>query len=250
MLVFWLIHLRLKNAAVVDVGWALGLVLVALWFAWQGPGDGLRRALLAGFAALWGLRLALYLLKTRVIGQVEEGRYQELRRVWKNGWAVKIFFLFQFQALLDLLFGIPFLLAAFNPSPQLHLLEVLGLALVLLGIGGETLADRQLARFKKAPANRGKVCQVGLWNYSRHPNYFFEWLVWLGFFLFALPAPHGYVAVIAPLTMLFFLFKVTGIPATEAQALRSKGAAYGRYQQSTSRFVPWFKARKGEKFSS
>lgn len=241
MLLLWLIHFPLKNAAIVDVGWALGLVGVAAWYGWHGTGPELRRGLFVGLASLWGLRLAIYLLKNRVIGQTEEGRYQELRQTWKKGWPLKIFLLFQLQAVLDLIFGIPFLLGAFNPSVELHLLEYAGALVVLLGIGGESLADWQLKRFKADPKNKGQICQVGLWDYSRHPNYFFEWLVWVGFFLMALTAPYGYVAAVAPLTMLFFLFKVTGIPATEAHSLRSKGEAFRRYQETTSVFIPWFK---------
>jgi len=80
-----------------------------------------------------------------------------------------------------------------------------------------------------------------LWNYSRHPNYFFEWLIWVAFALFALGSPYGYLGLVSPLLMLFFLFRVTGIPATEAQALRTKGEDYKQYQQTTSAFVPWFR---------
>lgn len=103
------------------------------------------------------------------------------------------------------------------------------------------LADRQLARFRADPANKGKVCQAGLWNYSRHPNYFFEWLVWVGYAVFALGSPWGWLGLIAPALMLHFLLNVTGIPMTEELSLKSKGDAYRAYQRTTSAFVPWFK---------
>jgi len=109
------------------------------------------------------------------------------------------------------------------------------------------VADAQLAKFKRIAANRGKVCRVGLWNYSRHPNYFFEWLVWVAWALFALPSPAGYVGLIGPVLMFYFLFRVTGIPATEAQALRSRGEEYRRYQETTSAFVPWFHKKVDDK---
>jgi steroid 5-alpha reductase family enzyme len=131
-------------------------------------------------------------------------------------------------------------LSALNPQPQLAVFEYAGTALWLVAWIGEFLADSQLQSFKSNPANRGTTCRVGLWRYSRHPNYFFEWLIWVAFAVFAMGSPFGYVAVFAPLLMLFFLFRVTGIPATEAQALRSKGDDYRRYQQTTSAFVPWF----------
>jgi steroid 5-alpha reductase family enzyme len=110
-----------------------------------------------------------------------------------------------------------------------------------MSLSGEALADRQLESFKRDPQNRGRVCDVGLWRYSRHPNYFFEWLIWLSYALYASTSPAGWAAWIAPALILYFLLRVTGIPATEAQALRSRGDAYRRYQARTSPFVPWFR---------
>ena len=120
-------------------------------------------------------------------------------------------------------------------------MEITGLALAILSLGGEALADWQLKQFKADPANRGKVCQAGLWRYSRHPNYFFESLIWWAFFLVALGSLHGWVTILCPLLMLYFLWKVTGIPLTEEHAVRSKGDAYREYQRTTSAFVPWFR---------
>ena len=119
----------------------------------------------------------------------------------------------------------------------------LGLALGLLAIGGETLADRQLERFRLNPANRGKVCREGLWYYSRHPNYFFEWLYWWAFVLMGIGTSYGWWTLLGPLFMLLFLFKLTGIPYTEKQALASRGEAYRAYQKSTPMFFPWFPRR-------
>jgi steroid 5-alpha reductase family enzyme len=118
--------------------------------------------------------------------------------------------------------------------------EWLGAIVWLVALAGESIADSQLKSFKSRPVNKGKVCQIGLWRYSRHPNYFFEWLIWVAYFVFALASPFGSLSILCPLLMLYFLFKVTGIPATEEQAIRSKGEAYCNYQRSTSVFVPWF----------
>jgi steroid 5-alpha reductase family enzyme len=241
MFLLWLIHLYTRNASIVDPGWAAGLALCAFVYAALGDGYEPRRWLVAAMAGVWGLRLAAYLLFTRVIGHPEEGRYVHLRKKWKTSLAVKFLIFFQAQALLDVILSVPFLLAARNPRPQFHPLEWAALAVWAVSIAGESLADAQLHRFKSDPANQGKVCQTGLWNYSRHPNYFFEWLVWVAFALLALPAPWGWTAIYAPLLMLGFLFKVTGIPATEAQAVRSKGQAYREYQRTTNVFIPWFK---------
>jgi steroid 5-alpha reductase family enzyme len=98
-----------------------------------------------------------------------------------------------------------------------------------------------LHRFKANPANRGRTCQAGLWRYSRHPNYFFEWVVWVGFFVFALGSPWGWTAVASPIVMLYILLFVTGVPAAEAASLRSRGDEFRAYQHTTSTFVPWLR---------
>jgi steroid 5-alpha reductase family enzyme len=240
MFLLWLIHLPLRNAAIVDTGWAGGLALLGALYAVMGSGWAPRRALIASMALVWGLRLACYLLLTRVIGQPEEGRYVQLRTQWGNHIALKFLVFFEFQALLCIVLSAPFLLASQDPVPAFSIFEYAAVVLWVVSIAGEITADMQLNAFKSNAANRGKTCRVGLWKYSRHPNYFFEWLIWVAFALFAFASPMGYLALFCPLLMLYFLFKVTGIPATEAQALRSRGEEYRRYQESTSTFVPWF----------
>jgi len=241
MFVMWLISVRIRNAGIVDVGWAFGLVLLALWYAWDGSGFSARRWVLAGMVAFWGFRLGVHLLQ-RISREPEDGRYQQLRRDWHgNNVNLRFFFFFQAQALLDIVLSLPMLIAALNPTPQITVLEYLGIVLWLVAVIGESIADAQLAAFKRNAEHRGKVCRNGLWNYSRHPNYFFEWLVWVAWALYALASPWGWLAFVCPGLMFFFLFRVTGIPATEAQALRSRGEEYARYQQTTSAFVPWFR---------
>lgn len=110
----------------------------------------------------------------------------------------------------------------------------------MVALAGEALADRQLAAFKADPGSRGRACRAGLWRYSRHPNYFLEWLVWVAYAAFALTSPWGWTSAYAPLLMLFFLLRVTGIPMAEEQALRSRGADYREYQRTTSALFPWF----------
>ena len=122
--------------------------------------------------------------------------------------------------------------------------EWVGIALWLFAVAGESLADYQLKQFKADSANHGQVCQIGLWHYSRHPNYFFEWLIWLSFFSFALGSPWGILTVYCPALMLYFLLRVTGIPMTEDLAVKTKGEEYRQYQRTTSKFVAWLR-RKG-----
>ena len=122
-----------------------------------------------------------------------------------------------------------------------HFLKSMGRSLEFarkLGTNQEGVAKGVRTVFD--PASKGRVCEAGLWHYSRHPNYFFEWLIWVAYFVFALASPWGWAAVIGPASILFLLLRVTGIPLTEEQSLRSKGDAYRRYQQTTSAFVPCF----------
>ena len=240
---FALVYLRARridNYGIVDIAWSYAFALVAIGYAVFASGWAPRRALLATLATLWSVRLGTHLYR-RVMSHhpVEDGRYVQLRKDWAGNFGPRMAGFFQMQAASVVLLGIPFLLPALNPAPQLHALEIAGTALWLLALAGETLADAQLAAFKRAPANRGRVCDVGLWRYSRHPNYFFEWLVWVAYFVFALASPWGVLAVIGPASILYLLLRVTGIPLTEQQALRSKGDAYRRYQATTSAFVPW-----------
>lgn len=240
MFTLWLIHFPLRNAAIVDFGWAAGLALLGAIYAVFAGGWPLRGIVMGVMATVWGLRLAFHLLFDRILGHPEEGRYQQLRRDWKTNLGAKFLAFFLFQGLLDVALSLPFLLAARNPAPGFAPLEWCAVALWIASVFGESLADRQLAAFKAKPGSKGHTCREGLWRYSRHPNYFFEWLIWVSFALFALASPHGYLGLLSPALILYFLLRVTGIPATEAQALRSRGDEYRKYQEVTSAFVPWF----------
>jgi len=191
---------------------------------------------LAGFRL--GTHLAIRVLKHL---REEEPRYKQIRDDWGKNAEKKMFGFFQVQAISNVLLAIPFFISAINPKPEISPVEYAGVALWLISVIGEAISDQQLANFKKNTANKGKVCYTGLWNYSRHPNYFFEWLMWVSYFVFALGSPYGYLAIISPAIILFLLLKVTGIPTTEQQSLKTKGAAYKKYQQTTSVFVPWVK---------
>lgn len=232
---------RMDNYGIVDIAWSYAFGALAGFYALCGPGWPPRRALIAAMTIIWSLRLGTHLF-IRVMGHhpVEDGRYLQLRRNWAANFAPKMFGFFQMQAGSVVLLGTAFLLPCLNGTPALHPLEIGGAALWLLAISGEALADLQLAAFKRDPASRGRVCDAGLWRYSRHPNYFFEWLIWVAYAAFALASPWGWIALVGPASILFLLLRVTGIPMTEEQSLRSRGDAYRRYQQATSAFVPWF----------
>lgn len=239
MFLLWLLGLKQHNFSYVDLGWSANFVLLAAIYGLLGSGDATRRLLICGMFALWGARLALH-LATRIIGEPEEGRYVQLRTEWgvKGNVNLKFLGFFQLQALLNVILGLPMVLAVINPVAKLQPVELIGVLIWAIALAGESIADAQLKAFKRDAANKGKVCDVGLWGWSRHPNYFFEWTIWIGYALFALGSPYGWLCLALPVLMLHFLLNVTGVKATEEQALRSKGEAYARYQRSVSAFIP------------
>lgn len=240
MLAAWGWYRLRRNAGIVDVAWSISLPLMAVLYATLGTGQPWRRWLLAGMFCVWGGRLAAYLVRDRVAGRAEDPRYSDLRARQSPVVAFDFFLFFQAQAMAAAALSLPALITSFNADPNLAPLETVAILLWATALAGEALADRQLARFKAQSSSRGRTCREGLWRYSRHPNYFFEWLIWVAYALFAFGSPWGAAALLCPLVMLYLLFRVTGIPATEAQALRSKGDDYRRYQETTSVFVPWF----------
>ncbi len=229
----------IDNYGIVDIAWSYAFALLALIYALFGTGWPVRRALVAAMAVAWSLRLGTHLL-VRIARKhpEEDGRYRQLRKDWAGAFKLKMAGFFQMQAVSVVLLGIPFLAACSNPEPALGTLEWCGAALWLAAISGEALSDAQLAMFKRTARDSKAVCDAGLWRYSRHPNYFFEWLIWVGYFLFACGSPWGWVGIISPACILYLLLRVTGIPMTEEQSIRSKGDAYRSYQARTSPFVP------------
>jgi steroid 5-alpha reductase family enzyme len=241
MIAVFLWALKIKNYGVVDIFWAFNFLIIALLIWLLAEGYAPRKNVVFILTILWSLRLGFYLLK-RVGSHLheEEGRYKALRAEWNEG---KFFLFFQMQALSNVFLCIPFFITSLNPNPEMSMLEYIGAGLWFICIIGEGLSDWQLQKFKSDPANKGKVCEYGLWNYSRHPNYFFQFSLWVSITIFSISSPYGWLAVLCPISIGYLLFKVTGIPMTEEQAVRSRGEAYKTYQRSTSVFVPWFKKK-------
>jgi steroid 5-alpha reductase family enzyme len=183
--------------------------------------------------------LAIYLL-LRILGHAEEGRYQTLRKQWGAAAERRLFFFYQIQALAAVFFALPILIVAHNPVDRLTAWDFAGVLIWVISVTNTVLADRQLARFKQRPESRGKTCRDGWWRYSRHPNYFFEWLHWWSYVPLAIGASYWWVTLLAPAAMLHFLLNVTGIPPAEAQAVATRGDDYRDYKRTTSAFIPWF----------
>ncbi len=238
MTVTWLVQFKTRNAGYVDVCWSAMMACAAAFYGVTGSGAGLPRLLVVMLGGIWGLRLSLHLL-SRVLNETEDGRYKALRAHWQDHQG-RMFGMFMLQAAFVVLFSLPFLAVASNPQTGLSVWTAVGIAIWLFALAGESLADHQLARFRQRPESATQPCREGLWRFSRHPNYFFEWLHWFGYLPLAAGSPYWWLAVLGPVLMLVSLRWVSGIPFTEAQALRTRGDSYRAYQQEVNMFFPWW----------
>jgi steroid 5-alpha reductase family enzyme len=245
MTLAWAWQRRVGNAGWVDVFWTAGLGLagVAVSLApipgTAGPTE--RQELIALMVAFWSIRLGSY-LGIRVAHHAEDVRYNGFRREWGADFQRRMFWFLQAQAAASIILAICILLAVRHPATGIRLADWIGVAILAVAIVGEGIADNQLKRFKANPANKGGICNVGLWRWSRHPNYFFEWLVWMSYSVMAADFSGaylwGWLALIGPISMYYLLVYVSGIPPLETLMLKSRGDAFRRYQAATSAFFP------------
>lgn len=233
------------NSGWVDTIWsyATGIAGAAAALLPMGSADfHVRQALAAVLVAVWAARLGSHILVRTLAGH-DDPRYVQLRKEWGDRADILMFGFLQIQAVCALLLALAVMAAARNPAPGWQFTDTLGLLLVAAAVIGEGVADRQLAAFRANPANRGKVCDAGLWGVSRHPNYFFEWLGWVAYPVIALGSGSlsygfGWVALLAPALMYWLLVYASGIPPTEAHMLRSRGDAFRAYQARVNAFWP------------
>ncbi|GJL65674.1 MAG: membrane protein [Nitrospirales bacterium] len=240
MLGFWCAQCFHHNAVLADVGFCLVFGVTSLVSANVIEGDPLRKWLLGAMGAFYAFRLAWHLLAHRIYRKIEDARYQALRGQMGKWAQLGFFIYFQGQAVAVVMFLMPLVVLMANPYPPFGVGEILGMLLWALAIVGEVLADHQLGVFRENPKNAGKTCRVGLWRYSRHPNYFCETLIWCAYVVMAIGVPMGWYTLIGPVAMTVALLKITGIPYAEAQALVTRGEDYRAYQRTTSVFFPWF----------
>lgn len=241
MSVMWGLYRILKNPSVVDVSWSLGLMVTGLIYLSAIP-LSFRTLIISGLLVLWALRLAIYLWYTRIRKKHVDKRYLELSSNWKITPSVGFFLNFQLQGLLILIISSVFFIISKSELSHITAIDFIAFCIIALGIIGETLADTQLQRFKTH--HQGEVCNVGLWNYSRHPNYFFDWLSWMGFALLSVQSPLGYFSFLSPLMLYVIFTRMTG-PLTERGSIQSRGQKYLDYQKQTAMFFPWVKKKNG-----
>ena len=240
----WYLQQKTENSGWVDVAWCLGVGSVAFTASILPlVHDSLhwRQIAVAVLAASWCLRLGLHIAKrTRTAN--DDARYRNLIIQWGSRAALRMFWFLQSQAAVGVILTISIMAAAHNPDPDLRIQDLIGLATLTAAIIGEAIADRQLRAFKHDPRNRNAVCDVGLWRWSRHPNYFFEWLLWLAYPIIAIDFagynPYGWLALAAPAIMYWVLVHLSGIPPLEEHMLRSRGDVFRAYQKRTRAFFP------------
>lgn len=240
----WLIQQRTGNSGWVDAVWTFGLGLIggaAALVPLHLEDLAARQVIVSGLLFVWSLRLGMH-IASRTAAITDDPRYAELIRGWGADAPRQMFWLLQKQALVTIPLAMSVLLAAHNPAPEVRPQDWLAVIILVTAIGGEAIADGQLRRFRTDPANEGKVCDAGLWLWSRHPNYFFEWLGWVAYPIIALDLSGeysiGWLAIAGPACMYWLLAHVSGIPPLEEHMLRSRGDAYRAYQAKTSVFFP------------
>ena len=239
MLMAWLVAVWIRNTSYVDVVWAYGVGVIGLYFLHQCSDlcSPQRLALLQGLLGVWSIRLGTHLLR-RCRGQPEDIRYAYLRDYFGAKANLGFFLFFQVQAFWIVLFASPFLILARNPS-ELQVWDHLGLIIWVCGFAGVSLADRQLRNFKQVRGRtRKEVCESGLWKCSRHPNYFFEWVLWLGYLPMGIHSQGAIWLLVLPPLLYLFLTKITGIPFVEARKLEASGEAYASYLTRVPSFFP------------
>ncbi len=243
MLLVWLISIPCRNVSIVDIAWGLGFVLIA-WLTFvltandpMNRPDNPARWLLLGLITVWGLRLSVH-LAVRNIGQVEDKRYARMRgAAGPHFWWTSLFIVFALQGLVMWVVSLPIQTGIARSESGWAAGHIAGLALWTVGFLFEAIGDRQLARFKRRPENKGRVMDQGLWRYTRHPNYFGDFCVWWGMFVVCVAQGQHWWTVISPLLMSVLLLRVSGVTLLE-KSLTAEKPAYADYVARTSAFFP------------
>jgi len=232
----WLYASRRENVNIVDSLWSLFFLVASVIYLAMSPQLLLSNILLTGLVAVWAIRLSLH-LSLRNANKTEDRRYAAMRAANPRFNKQSLFTVFGLQAFLAWLISVPLAAAIFEPT-VINSWHYAALVLFMAGFIFESVADWQLARFKRAPENKGQLLNAGLWRYSRHPNYFGEALIWWAFFLYAVGSDALWT-IFAPVLMTFLLLKVSGVTLLEKD-ISDRRPAYRDYIETTSVFIPWW----------
>jgi steroid 5-alpha reductase family enzyme len=233
----WLISLRLRDASIADIAWGpLFVAMAGADFA-LGGGHSARGLLVFGLVALWAVRLSVHLGR-RNLGGPEDRRYAAMRARYGQHWPLlSLPFVFLFQPLLAFLIAAPVHVSLrLGATAAFGLVDLAGAVLFAAGFTFETIADRQLRRFRADPNLRGHVLDRGLWRYSRHPNYFGECVAWWGLGLIGVAAGST-LSLLGPLLLSLLLLRVSGVTLLE-QTITERRPEYAKYQRTTNAFFP------------
>jgi len=236
----WVWSVFIKNVSIVDIFWGLGFVIVNAFYVFMSGELNTRKILILGLVSIWGLRLAIY-LAYRNIGKGEDFRYQEFRRNYgpKRYWWFSFFQTFLLQGALIMIVSLPLLgINSSTSSGDLKMLDYIGIIVWLIGFTFEAAGDFQLARFKRAIGNKGKVLNTGFWKYTRHPNYFGDSAVWWAYAIFSISA-GSYWQIIGSIVMTLLIIKISGVALLE-KTLNDTKPKYREYIKKTNSFFPWF----------
>jgi len=233
----WAWQLTSENAGMVDPVWAFSLGAVAVFYGIVGDAAPLVRVLVAVGGGVWGVRLGLHLWR-RNAGKPEDPRYHRFRQQWGADAKRNMFWFFELQTVISMVLSLAFAVPAWRTSTPSRVWIVVAVLIWLASVVGEWMADRQLRRFKENAANNGEVCRVGLWRYSRHPNYFFECLHWVAYVALAAGSSWIWLTLLAPVLMAWLLMKLSGVPMLEAHLVHSR-TGYAEYMRDTSPLIPW-----------
>lgn len=240
VLCLWVFYLGKRNAGMLDVAWPVMFLVglgVMLYYGSADRGYGVGVSIMVG---LWAVRLFWHLWNRFKIDE-EDKRYVEIRKSWGGDLSgFKFIGMFLLQGFLAMVISLPIFVVGAHGQGEISMLSWLGMGISLMGILGETVADYQMQEFKKKASNKGKICERGLWSRSRHPNYFFEWVVWVGVGLYALPLETGVVGLVGPSVIYYLLRYVSGVPMLEKAQLKSKKEAWQDYQKRVPEFFPHF----------
>ncbi len=236
ILVVYTIAQLIKDNSIVDIAWGLGFIIAAATSYYESGICFTQNVLVNILVLVWGLRLAVYIY-VRHSSNGEDYRYREMREGWGNNVALMgLLKVFLPQAVMMFIIAFPIMVVNSYPHNGFQITDIVGLIIWIIGFYFEAVGDMQMQNYKRNPANKGKVMNVGLWKYTRHPNYFGEATMWWGIFLIAIPSGYWYISLLSPILITLLIIKVTGVDLLEKKY--ANNPEYQEYIRTTNSFIP------------